>query len=181
MTVGSLNIPTVETERLLLRGWREEDAGVLAEIYSDEESSRYIGGKMEAWQAWRMLCTFIGHWQFRGFGLFSVEERETGKCLGWAGPWRPDGWPDNEIGYSFIRSSWGKGYATEAASAGLLYAYENLGWKTAMSCIDPANTASQAVAKRLGATHEESGVKVNFFTADVWRHLPPQEFKERFA
>ena len=179
MTGENLNIPTIETERLLLRGWREDDVEAIADIYGDKISSRHIGGQMEPWQAWRSVCTFVGHWQFRGFGLFAVEEKSTGVCLGWAGPWRPHGWPDNEIGYSFRRSAWGKGYATEAAKAGLRYAYETLGWKTAMSCIDPNNIGSQNVAKRLGATHEASDVKVNFFVADIWRHLSPNEFLER--
>ena len=181
MTGKNLNTPTIETERLLLRGWREDDVSAIADIYGDEVSSRYIGGQMKRWQAWRTVCMIIGHWQFRGFGLFAVEEKSTGTCLGWAGPWRPDGWPENEIGYSLRRSAWGKGYATEASMAGLRYAYEKLGWKTAMSCINAENTGSQNVAKRLGASHEARDVKINDFVADIWRHLPPKQFLERCA
>ncbi|MEL6922286.1 MAG: GNAT family N-acetyltransferase, partial [Pseudomonadota bacterium] len=79
------------------------------------------------------------------------------------------------------RSAWGNGFATEAAEAALRWAYETLGWETAISCIDPNNVGSQGVAKRLGATLEESGVQVCFFTADIWRHLPPKQYLERAA
>ena len=70
----------------------------------------------------------------------------------------------------------GKGYATEAGRAALIFAYQELGWKTAISVIDPENHASQNVAAKLGAHKEQTGAAIWDFTADIWRHLPPDDF-----
>lgn len=181
MTVRTLNIPVLETDRLILRGWGEDDVATIRAIITDEEAARFIGGTAPDWQAFRTLCGCIGHWHIRGFAFFAVEEKTSGECIGWAGPWRPDGWPDNEIGYSLKKTHWGKGYATEAARASLRYAYETLGWTTAISSIDPDNIGSQGVARHLGATLEARDVVINDFTTDIWRHLPPEQFLEQAA
>ena len=181
MTVGQLDIPQIETDRLLLRGWRESDVQAVATISFDEESTRFLGGVSKPWEPFRAVCGFVGHWQFRGFGFFAVEEKATGECLGWCGCWRPDGWPGNEIGYGLLKSSCGKGIATEAATASLRWAYEHAGWESAISCIDADNIGSQSVARKLGATRAQQDVKINDFTADIWQHLPPTEFLGRTA
>ncbi|MEM9677009.1 MAG: GNAT family N-acetyltransferase [Pseudomonadota bacterium] len=186
MTVGTrsispLAIPTVETDRLVLRGWCEADVDAVRVIGTDAEASRFIGGVAPSWQAFRTVCTFIGHWQMRGFGFFAVEERSSGQCIGWCGLWRPDGWPDNELGYSLIPSRWGKGYATDAARAALKFAYTQVGWTTAISCIDKDNFGSQGVARHLGATLEAEDVAVNDFRAQIWRHQSPNAFLEGVA
>ena len=181
MTIAPLQIPVVETERLILRGWREEDIPAIIAITTDEEAARFIGGATPDWQAFRTMCSFIGHWQIRGFGFFAVEEKQSQSCIGWCGMWKPAGWPDNELGYSFKKSHWRKGFATEAASASLRFAYETIGWKSAISCIDEGNTGSEGVAKKLGASLEQRDVQVNDFTANVWRHLPPEQFLARMA
>ncbi|MFK8033675.1 MAG: GNAT family N-acetyltransferase, partial [Hyphomicrobiales bacterium] len=59
----------------------------------------------------------------------------------------------------------------------LSYVYDDLGWTTAISAIDPDNAASRRVAERLGATYE-SHRPVSFFTADIYRHQSPQEFRK---
>lgn len=171
-----LDIPVLETERLVLRGFEDRDFASFSEIYADEETARFVGGAMPDHQAWRVLASVLGHWVLRGFGLFCVEEKSSRECVGVCGPWRPHGFPDNEIGYTLKKSSHGKGYATEAATAALKFAYEQLGWTTAISLIDNKNLASQSVASKLGATNEQQDAQVNGKTCDIWRHQPSEQF-----
>src|SRR5438270_8909308 len=96
----------------------------------------------------------LGHWQLRGFGLWAVEERETGLLAGRAGCWRPEGWPGLEVGWTLRREFWGRGYATEAARAALGHAFTALRQTHVISLIRPENARSLAVARRLGMCHE---------------------------
>ena len=85
-------------------------------------------------------------------------DREAHRSLvGRVGPLHPDGWPGDEIGWTLAREAWGKGYATEAATAAIDWTFANLGWVRIIHCIAPANTASQAVAKRLGSILQGPG------------------------
>ena len=63
----------------------------------------------------------------------------------------PEGWPGTEVGWGLIPAAQGKGYAVEGSTAAIDWAFDALGWTDVIHCIDPANTASQAVAKRLGS------------------------------
>ncbi len=141
----------IETGRLLLRVPRREDFDGYAELLADEEAARHIGGHMARAAAWRKFLQHPGAWLVQGFGMFSVIDRVSGEWLGQAGPWKPEGWPGNEIGWAFRRSCWGQGFATEAASAAMDWAFEHLGWDDVIHCIAPANLASQQVARRLGS------------------------------
>lgn len=181
MTKTLLPIPVVETKRLLLRGWRKDDFDAVASIFDDEDTARYIGGTKPRWLAWRHFAMIIGHWHLRGFTAFAVEERNSGQTLGYVGPWYPEGWPEPEIGYSLIPSASGQGFATEAAIASLRYAYSELGWITAISMIDKQNEASKRVAAKMGASFEKDAILFDEFEAEIWRHLPPEEFLERAA
>lgn len=175
VTQYSFAIPTIETDRLILRGWKEDDAGGLAKLYGTEENTRFIGGMLSPSDAWRMVAQRIGQWHLRGFALFAVEEKASGAFVGHCGPNFPAGWPEREIGWGLVPGFHGKGYAIEAARASLAFAYQVLGWTTAISLIDADNLPSQKLAERMGATYE-STQQVTSFTAGVYRHLPPEEF-----
>ena len=143
--------PTLETERLILRQPERADFERYFELFGDEEAARYIGGASSRGNAWRRFLQMPGAWAVQGFGMFSVIEKDSGRWLGQTGPWKPDGWPGNEVGWTFHPDTWGNGYATEAATAAMDWAFANLGWEDVIHCIDPANTASQALAQRLGS------------------------------
>jgi RimJ/RimL family protein N-acetyltransferase len=87
----------------------------------------------------------------QGFAMFSVVDRASGEWLGQVGPWQPEGWPGTEVGWALHRRAWGRGYATEAATAAIDWAFDALGWTEVIHCIDPANAASQRLAARLGS------------------------------
>jgi RimJ/RimL family protein N-acetyltransferase len=147
----SLNDIRIETERLILRPPRIEDFDRYAEMLADEAAARYIGGVQPRAAAWRRFLQMPGAWWLQGFGMFSVFEKATGMWMGQIGPWKPDGWPGNEIGYAFHPDAWGKGYASEAGLASIEWAFDTLGWDAIIHCIDPANAASQALAQRFGS------------------------------
>jgi RimJ/RimL family protein N-acetyltransferase len=146
---------TLETERLNLRMFREDDFEPYARICADEDVMRYLGGKtLTPAEAWRHLAFLLGHWQLRGYGHWAVEEKATGEMIGRIGFLNPAGWPGFEIGWTLGRDSWGKGYATEGARRALHYAFTELAQEHVISLIHPENRASIRVAERLGETHE---------------------------
>ena len=142
----------IETQRLVLRLPQAGDFERYAELQADEEAARWIGGHQPRAAAWRKFLQQPGAWMIQGFGMFSIIDRDSGLWLGQGGPWKPDGWPGNEIGYMLHRDAWGKGYATEALPATIDWALANLGWDDFIHCIAPENAASQKVATRLGST-----------------------------
>lgn len=143
--------PVLETSRLVLRPPRSEDLEGWIALMSDPDSARFIGGVQAPIHAWRGLAAMAGSWALQGFGMFSVIERDTGAWIGRIGPWRPHGWPGDEIGWGLLRSAWGKGYAAEAAAASMDWAFDALGWTDVIHIIDSANAPSKALAARLGS------------------------------
>lgn len=143
---------TVETDRLLLRPIEEGDLDGWATLLGDPESARFIGGPQPRAVAWRAMAGMAGSWSLKGFGMFSVVEKSSGRWIGRLGPWQPEGWPGTEVGWGLIREAWGGGYAAEGATAAIDWAFANLGWTEVIHTIDPRNTASIALAERLGST-----------------------------
>ena len=143
---------TLETQRLILRMFREEDFEQYARICADPEVTRYLGqgNALERWEAWRQMAMILGHWQLRGYGIWAVEERATGHLLGRIGLFNPEGWPGLELGWVLGRDYWGKGFATEGASKALEYAFTEMKQEKIISLIHPQNSGSIRVAERIG-------------------------------
>jgi RimJ/RimL family protein N-acetyltransferase len=166
-------VPTLTTERLLLRGFADADFPAYAAMMADTEVTRHLGDgrPLSPPEAWRQMAMFAGHWVLRGFGLWAVEERATGAFVGRIGCWEPHGWPDFELGYVVARPFWGRGYASEGARASLAYAREQLGRDRIISIIRPENARSIRVAERFGATPER---EVEFFGAPARIYAYPR-------
>jgi RimJ/RimL family protein N-acetyltransferase len=108
-----------------------------------------------------------GSWALKGFSMFSVIEKESGRWVGRLGPWQPEGWPGTEVGWGLHRDAWGKGYATEGSAAAIQWAFDTLGWTDVIHCIDPDNVGSARVAERLGSTMRGPGKM-----APPYDHMP---------
>ena len=147
--------PVIETERLVLRAPQIGDFERFAELHADEEAARWIGGHLPRASAWRKFLQQPGAWALQGFGMFSIIERGSGRWLGQAGPWRPDGWPGDEVGYMLHPDAWGWGYVSEAVPVIIDWTLDSLGWDAFIHCIAPENLASKKVAGRLGSSFRE--------------------------
>ena len=142
------------TPRLRLRRWRDDDVTNLRRLDADSRYTRYLGSlggpvteEQTAERLERLQRDWIGH----GFGRWAVEERETGRFVGHAGPGVHRLWPDDpELGWGVDPELWGRGYATEAAAAALAHGFETLGFERVVSLIHPENHPSIRVADRLG-------------------------------
>ena len=144
----------LETERLVLRWFREDDFPGYLEIATDPEVMKFIGGTQTQLEAWRAMTSHIGHWYFRGYGVFAVEEKSTTKMIGRIGFMNPPGWPGFELGWTLARESWGKGYATEIALALIDAAFFDLRAERVISTVDINNSASIRVLEKIGMRWE---------------------------
>ena len=171
-------IPRLETERLILRGFRPEDFELFAG-FAASDRARFVGGPSERNLAWRGFCGMTGHWVHRGYGFFVIEDKGTGKTLGTCGPYFPEGWPEPEIGWSlWDAEAEGKGFAREAALAARAFAYDTLGWTTAISLIVEGNTRSEALAQRMGCTRDGTFTHAQFGATAIWRHPAPSDLAD---
>ena len=152
-----MEIPTLATERLRLRAFRNEDLDAYAAMCADPEVMRYLGTgvTLSRGESWRSIAGFLGHWHLRGYGMWALEEKASGTLVGRAGFLNPEGWPGFELGWTLGRAYWGRGYATEAARRALAYAFEVLEKPRVISLIRPANEPSIRVAERLGMRRAE--------------------------
>lgn len=165
----TITIPTLETERLFLRALRAEDFEDEARFF-ETERSRMVGGPLPRDQVWRVVAAMIGHWALRGFGFWALEEKTSGRYMGRVGLWQPEGWPDREIGWTLMTHAEGQGFAHEAALVARRYAFETLGWTTAISLIEGGNTRSEALATRLGAKIDGAFTHPSGIPLNIWRH-----------
>jgi RimJ/RimL family protein N-acetyltransferase len=147
-----VEIPTLRTARLVLRPFREEDHVPLHAMMQDPDVVRFIGDRKTPTrqEAWRAIAGWIGHWALRGYGAWAVEERVSGALIGRIGFINPAEWPALELGYMLGKAYWGRGFATEGCRAALDWGFGSAGFERVISLIDPTNTASIAVATRLG-------------------------------
>jgi RimJ/RimL family protein N-acetyltransferase len=149
-----LDIPTLETERLVLRSFREADAATFCELLQDPDVVRFIGDGTipSAEECWRAVAAWLGHWALRGYGPWAVTERASGTFMGRVGIHFPYGWPEPELAYTLGKPFWGHGYATEACRAALDWGFTERDFPELASFIYPTNAASIRVATKVGET-----------------------------
>lgn len=161
--------PVLWTERLCLRLPQARDFDAYADYYA-EDRSRFTGGPLDRPTAWRAYAAQIGHWHLRGYGLWTLTERDADTPIGHVGFWNPEGWPEREIGWVLYPGQEGRGLACEAAMAARDYAYRTLGWGALISVIAPGNDRSIALARRMGAGFEREWLSPSGKPALIFRH-----------
>lgn len=166
--IGDL-VPTLTTGRLRLRAPRNADFATYASIAAASDGNDPMDADTRQ-SLWLDYAQMVAGWLLRGAGLWSVERLAEGQLIGFLPLNHEPGDPELEIGWFLARQFRGQGYASEAAGAGLDFAFGSLGCQTLVSYIDPANQASAAVAERLGARLEP----VLFNGCQVWRHPKPE-------
>ncbi len=145
-----MNIPILETERLILRDFRQSDFDSLLAFHSDPVSTS-VYGTMSCADVWRRMATGLGHWVLRGFGPWALEDKSSGAYVGACSLWFPESWEDVEVGYGIHPKFRGAGFAVEAAMRVREFGYIEHGFKRLVSYINPSNSNSIRVATKLGA------------------------------
>jgi RimJ/RimL family protein N-acetyltransferase len=176
----------LETERLVLRMPRLDDADAFAEYLADPKAMRFLGGEtVPRDQAPAVVQKWLRRWEANGLGPFAIERRDDGRVVGRAGiivwdtrDWRNSTFGDAgehaqpELGWALMRAYWGNGYATEGARAVREWARRERDIGRLISLINPDNIQSQRVAERLGAQPAETVTLSGSHAAVVWVHPP---------
>ncbi len=166
-----VEIPVLETERLLLRGHRADDLDACAAMWGDPVVVLHTTGKVQTREeVWARILRYIGHWALMGYGFWALEEKASGRFLGEVGfadfkrPVDPPLGDTPEAGWILASGFHGKGYATEAVLAAIAWGDEHFGKVRTACLIHPDNRASLRVAEKCGyrayerATYKEHEV-----------------------
>ena len=161
-----------ETSRLILRHFTRDDLAPLAAMHLDVEVTRFIGGVKTLEQTRERLEQWLAEYQRYGFSKWAVVLRGGEELIGRCGlsPEQIDGVDEWELGWTFARAYWGKGYATEAAEAAMEYSFRVLGHRRLISLIRLGNVASVRVAEKIGMNYERR-VQWNGMPADMYARM----------
>lgn len=148
--------PTLDTIRLILRPHRVEDYAACAVLWADPDVVRHIGGvPLDRQAVWFRILRYAGMWSLLGYGMWVIEERDSGAFLGEAGLLSAQrGLPElegvPETGWVLCPQAWGRGIATEVMQAILAWSDAHVAAPSTRCIIDPGNAASIKVAEKLG-------------------------------
>jgi len=144
----------LETQRLILRRWRETDREPFAQMNADPRVMQFMPARLSREESDRMVNRIEKHFDERGFGLFAVEVREGQSFVGFVGLAVPNFethfTPCVEIGWRIAADYWNRGFATEGAKRVLSYSFDTLGLDEVVSFTVPANLPSRRVMEKIG-------------------------------
>lgn len=151
-------VPELTTERLRLRGWRDDDRPPFAALNADPEVMAHFPTTLSRTTSDMLVDGTMDGWAANGFGLWVLERLEDARFLGFTGLSKPSFeahfTPAVEVGWRLARHAWGQGFATEAARASLAFGFEVVGLDDIVSFTVPANVRSRAVMERIGMRHD---------------------------
>lgn len=155
-----LSGPVLETERLVLRRWRQEDREPFAALNGDPVVMELFPAPLSRSESDAFMQRIEMHFERRGFGMWAVEVRETGALAGLTGLAVPGFhapfMPAVEIGWRLAHPHWGQGYAPEAAAAALTFGFARLGLREIVSFTAVPNTRSRRVMEKLDMQRTEA-------------------------
>ena len=164
--------PTLNTDRLVLRAPDARDEPAMLRFLSSE-FGRFYGAPYDPLTAWAKFASLVGQWTLRGYGMFAITRRDGGETVGMAGPYHPASFEEPEMAWLLTDPAHqGKGYAFEACRAVVQHLFETRTWQSLVSYIDTENTASLALAEKLGCVRDPATVSP-FPGCDSYRHLRP--------
>lgn len=144
----------IETPRLILRGWKEEDIPTFARLNKDDKAMEFFLNKLSYQETLDFYNRIQKEFSTNGYGLYAVEKKEDHMFIGYVGlhniTFDVDFAPAVEIGWRLLPEVWNQGYATEAASACLEYAKTTLGLKELYSFTSLPNKHSERVMQKIG-------------------------------
>ncbi|MBT0770575.1 GNAT family N-acetyltransferase [Kineosporia sp. J2-2] len=155
----------LETERLILRQWKDSDREPWAAMNADPQVLRFFPATRTREQSDASIDAYRAHLDAHDWGMWAVELKQTGEFIGMVGLWpMPEGFPAQdrtEIGWRLDKPYWGKGYAPEGARAVLKHAFTTLGLPGVVSMTTVANAQSRRVMEKLGLTRDPAEDFVN--------------------
>lgn len=153
-------VPTLTTERLVLRSWRDSDLAPFVELNADPEVMAHFPATLTPAETAAMMERVKAALAARGFGWWAAEVPGEMPFIGFIGlsvpSFQAPFTPCVEVGWRLAREHWGRGYATEGAREALRFGFEELGLPEIVSLTTTTNERSQAVMRRLGMTHDPS-------------------------
>lgn len=152
-----------ETPRLIIRKFLETDLDNLASLFGNPEVMKFMGDDVfSREQSEEELVKYLRQYEERGWGLWAAVTRGTDDFVGRCGlmKWELPTLQGIEVSYALLPEFWGKGLATEAASAVRDYAFDSLGIDKLISLVDPGNAGSTNVARKV---HDSLEKNVTFF------------------
>jgi ribosomal-protein-alanine N-acetyltransferase len=147
----------LETERLILRRFTENDTDAVFALRSDAAMMRFIREPQNRQESVNWLQLISGLWETDKIGFCAVVEKASGALIGWCGLWRLQETGETEIGYAIAPQFWGAGLGSEAARAFVAYGFETLKLEKIVAVAAPENTASRRVMEKLGMTFDYIG------------------------
>ena len=148
----------LRTPRLILRRWRDGDREPFAALNADPEVMEHFPAALTREQSDTAVDRIEDHFRRKGFGLWAVEVVDGAPFIGFTGlvtvPFFAPFTPAVEVGWRLAREHWGHGYATEAATEALRFAFEETRLREIVSFTIPANVRSRRVMERLGMHHD---------------------------
>ena len=150
-----------ETDRLILRELAMDDVDDLFEMDSDPKVHKYLGNNpvKTREESEKIMENILQQYREEGIGRWAIIEKESGEFLGWSGlkhehKLRP-GKSYYDLGYRLKRKYWGKGFASEAARASMVYGFETMNLEWIGACASTNNLASNKIIQKLGFTYKE--------------------------